>query len=196
MRNALAPLVLCLMPAGAVAGGISSTYTDYDLDRCAQVEKPKPEEEFGGSLLCKGLGGLKVFFTEGDLRQSVSFGRAPRTHCAARQSFGGFNTALPKIEWRLRDGKPFAVIQRWSVSYDPEDADKQKTWLVVTKLEDNDSCRAAVVEGALPKANQQARDAADHLTPGFDCARDVPKVISTTPVKAEALMWGSPCGQE
>ena len=193
MRTRLALLVLCLTPGVALAAALTSTYTGFDLKTCRVLEPANTAEEFAGSWLCKGYGEEQVFFSEGDLRQMVAFGRKPQDHCAARQTFSGFNTALSKIEWRLKGVKPFAVIQRWSVSYDPENADKHRTWLVVTKLEPNNSCRVALIEGALPDANTKARQAADEAAPAFNCDKDLPKVISASPVKADELMSGSPC---
>jgi hypothetical protein len=110
-----------------------------------------------------------VTYIEGDLRSFVSFGRQTGDHCALRQTFAGFNSVGRTIEWRLKNGIPFATILRWSVSYDPDDSNRQKSWLVVTKLEENDSCHMAYVEGAYPNANQKAREVADALGPTFSC---------------------------
>lgn len=196
MRNRLALSFLLLSAGAAVAGGASSTYTSFDLKHCKALSAANSAEEWGGSSLCPGLGSLNIYFAEGDLRTMVAFGTAPATHCAATQSFGGFNSASTKVEWRLRDGKPVATILRWTVSYDPNDSEKTKTWLVVTKLEAKNSCRVAAVEGALPDANQKARDAADKLAAAFNCAKDTPKIVSATPTKAEELMSGVPCSAD
>lgn len=195
MRTALTLCFLCLAVASARANDASSAYTTFDVKHCKTLSPAKPSEEWGGSSLCKGLGNAQIYFAEGDLRTMVAFGIRPDTHCAATQTFGRFNTVNNKVEWRLRNGVAFATILRWSVS-DAEDADKQKTWLVVTRLEARNSCRAAVVEGSLPDANARARDAADTIVPGFNCSKDEPKVISATPMKAEELMSGSPCSAQ
>ena len=193
MRRAAPLLFLCLWPLPAAAGAISSAYTSFDIKHCKVLDAANPAEEWGGSWLCAGYGGLKVYVAEGDLREMLAYGRNPRKHCAATQSFSAFNSAFPTIEWRLDAGKPFAVIQRFSVSR-PDDSDKSETWLAVTRLEDGNSCRAAVIKGSMPKANALARQAADQSR-GFDCLRDEARIISPDP-GGQAVISGTPCAAE
>ena len=193
MRPLPVLFVLCLWPIPALAGDVTSAYTKFDLKDCRQIT---PEDvEWSGSFICKGYDGLDVYFAEGDLRQMLAYGKEPQNHCATRQTFGPFNWAYPTIEWRLEGGRPFAAIQRWSVS-DPEHSEKHKTWLAVTRIEAADSCRVAVVEGSMPDANQLARNAADDLARSFDCLKDEAKVISHDPANVEGLTSSSPCTAE
>jgi len=193
MRKFVAPFALCLWSLSAQAGDPTSVYTKFDLKDCRQIT---PEDiEWSGSFICKGYDSLDVYFAEGDLRQMLAYGKEPQNHCATRQTFGPFNWAYPTIEWRLEGGRPFAAIQRWSVS-DPEDSEKQKTWLAITRIEEANSCRVAVVEGSMPDANQLARNAADELAHRFDCQKDEAKVISRDPGNGEGLTSGSPCTAE
>ena len=124
------------------------------------------------------------------MRSLVAIGKDPKGHCAASQTFGGFNSVTPKIEWRLAKEKVVATIQRWSVSYDSEDSSKTKTWLVVTKLEPDNSCHMAYVEGAYPNANAKARELADTMSAGFSCKGGVIKVIANAPADASNLASG------
>ena len=78
-----------------------------------------------------------------------------RHNGAFRKTFGPLNTALSPVEWRLRDGKPFAAIERWAVFKD--DAVNSYTWLVINALRPADSCPVHYVAGSFPAANQQAR---------------------------------------
>lgn len=190
MRIAATLSLLCLWAEAAIAGSIDSIYTEYDLSTCRLIAES--EEGPFASYMCRGLDGFDIYFAEGDLRGMVAIGRNPENHCAARQSFGPFNSANRKIEWRRESGRPFVVIQRWFVS-DPEESEKSYSWLAVTKLGTNESCRVAVIEGALPQANEKARDAADNLARSFACERDEAQVFSRTPMRIGDLMWGSPC---
>jgi hypothetical protein len=169
----VAMLAVLLLSAPAHAG-YDSAYTDLnfsDKANCTDVT-PAPvegEPENGVAFECRGYGNYVVTFSEGDLRSSVSFGTESGDHCSARQTFGGFNSVGNRIEWRMKDGKPIATILRWSVSYDAEDPNKQKSWLVVTRLQEDDSCHLGYVEGAYPEANDQARWLADTAAEAFSC---------------------------
>ncbi len=111
-----------------------------------------------------------------DDRSFLGFGRKPAESCAYAKTFARFNTALSPVEWRLRNGKPFATIQRWRVSTDDEGG--SVTWLVVTALKGGEACHVHSVAGSNPEANVQARRAADELVPDFDCESDVPTIDS------------------
>jgi hypothetical protein len=129
--------LLMLMSTSTYAG-YDSAYSDFDPENrsiCDLVSAVEPGDEAmsSGGYECNGYGDYVVSFAEGDLRSFVSFGKQTGDHCAATQTFSGFNSVGKKIEWRLKDGKPIATILRWSVSYDPEDSTKQKSWLVVTQ---------------------------------------------------------------
>lgn len=168
---ALLAMVLAASPAVA---GEKSVYTKLDFKNpkvCMDLTPAPVEGEPNDSVHyeCKGFGNYVVTFTEGDLRSAVSYGTESADHCSRTQSFGGFNSVGQTIEWRLRNGKPIATILRWTVSYDPENSEKTKTWLVVTKLEPDDSCHMGYVEGAYPNANEAARKLADNFASGFSC---------------------------
>lgn len=193
MRKIIAPFALFLAAASVSAGEITSAYTKYNLDACKRLEA-LAEESFG-SFSCKGYKGFDIYFAEGDLRAFMAYGANGFEHCSAQQTFGHFNSVTPTVEWRLEDGKPFAVIQRWHVS-DPDDADKTTSWLGVTKIENGNSCRVAIIKGLLSQANEKARRAADTLARDFDCQKDTALVINDELTKADQLMSGTPCGPE
>jgi hypothetical protein len=168
MNKLLAAFLFLIAPGLALAAN-TSVYTKYNLDKCPKLDVGNTEEGDSGSWLCKGYGNLKIYFAEGDLRDMVAIGKSPKDHCAAHQTFSGFNSVNSTIEWRLNKGNAIAAIQRWTVSYDPEDSAKTKTWLVVTRIESGNSCHMAVVEGAFPNANLKAREIADSLAEKFEC---------------------------
>jgi len=177
MKIRLSAVCFLIAPSLAVAAN-SSVYTKFDINKCAKLDAGNTDQGDSGSWLCKGINNLKVYFAEGDLRDFMAFGKSPKDHCAAQQTFSGFNSVNTTIEWRLNKAKPIAAIQRWTVSYDPEDSAKTKTWLVVTKLEPANSCHMAIVEGSYPNANSKARDVADQMAASFECGVSGEKTIA------------------
>jgi hypothetical protein len=84
------------------------------------------------------------------------------------------------VEWRLKDGTPIATILRWTVADDSGAVAKQKTWLVVTKLEADNSCHMGYVEGSYPRANEKARWLADGAAEAFSCKQSKPTIFASS----------------
>ncbi len=129
--------------------------------------------------VCPGRAGLSVLVAEDDLRETVSVGRnrlAAAKEPAAQRWFGPFNSAAMTVEWRARDGKPFAIIQRWHLD-DNGDLDKSgrptaKPMLVVTRLPPGPVCHVAYVDAQANRdANALARKAADEIARDFNCGK-------------------------
>ncbi len=184
--------IFCLGCGTVSAADITSAYTTYNIDKCklASINETESSSEFS----CGGFKGHDIYWAEGDLRTFVAYGKTGFEHCSAQQTFGAFNKANTTVEWRLENGKPFAAIQRWNVS--DETGTKTKSWLGVTRIEDGNSCRVALIEGSLPGANVKAREAADRLARQFNCQTGIVEVISAAPAKVDDLMSGTPCGVE
>ncbi len=188
-------LVLALALAGfshaASAEQISSAYTDLDAGKdCTVFESLEGDEGEGSSMACNGYRGYPVLIFSGDLRESVFYGFPPADAEAAWESFGPFNSAGGKIEWRIATEKglaiPFATIHRWSVS-DPEDAEKQTEVLVIEKVGQVDRREGCAVGLVLatgnPGANEMARKIADEQARDFACGADE-RVIVGDPMPA------------
>ena len=175
MKRALALSVICLWPIAASAAEYTSAYTAFDLDSCKVIEKGD-DTVYAGSWACEGYKGIDIIQASEDDRTFVAFGSQAKTHCAFRKTFFGFNTALSPVEWRLKDGVPFAAIERWSVVIDENG--NTITWLVVNALKPNDSCHVHYVAGSYPNANEHVRRAADDLAEDFNCERDAPTIDS------------------
>jgi hypothetical protein len=168
----------------ANAQTIGSSYTSTAPKDCRMVGKPS---ELDGSTtrLCPGKSGLLVLISEDDLRETVSVGRtraAAANEPAAQVWFGPFNSTSDTVEWRRRDGKPFAIIQRWHIA-DNADQDKDgrpiaKPMLAVTRLPPGAVCHVAYIDvKANANANELARRAADQFARGFMCGKDELKVV-------------------
>lgn len=160
----------------AQAADITSTYSKIDLDQCSQIEPPSEEFADGGSWQCPGFQGIPVYVAEGDLRMFVSFGEDAADQPAATQTLPNFNTVNDTLEWRLRDGRPFATILRWFPTL--EDGVSTGSVLIVTQLEPAGGiCQIARIDArSNQNANVLARQAADRLAGSFDCAEG-PHVI-------------------
>jgi hypothetical protein len=175
MRKSIWLSIFCLCPTLAVAAEVSSAYSKFDLEKTCTVAEKGDEFVYAGTWKCPGFKGMDVVIASSDDRDYVGFGPNAAQTCSFKKTFNRFSTALSPIEWRVRDGRPFATIQRWRVVTD--DNGNTVTWLVVTALRGNESCPISYVAGSYPDANAVARIMADDA-PSFDCAHDVPTVNS------------------
>jgi hypothetical protein len=188
-----AAFVASTLPASAQQ--IRSDYTRASEKACKVVAKNKPKEEVAWSeSSCPGRGGYVVRLFDADLRMTVSVGRTmalAEKEPAASQGFGPFNQAKETVEWRSAAGKPFAIIQRWTIadneSLDKEGRPKSVPILVVTRLPPGPVCHVAYVDGqANTDANTIARKVADETARGFRCGTDEAQVVGT-PGRGTAL---------
>ena len=161
--------LLVLLPASPVRAE-ESRYTTLDLNACQTLDSFQD----GGRYRCSGLKGLPVFVSEGDLRFDVDYG-------APNESFDGFaafNDIGKTIEWRLRDGKPFAAILRYTLDVSGNDGEMRKgSVLQISKIgtKERPGCAVAYVDAVANKdANVLARQTADARVAGFHCGTDAP----------------------
>ncbi|MGE0005197.1 MAG: hypothetical protein AB7S92_06360 [Parvibaculaceae bacterium] len=192
MKRLVLPIGLALAPLPAAAAEITSLYSDLDLKTCEKLALFEDEGE-GAEWSCPGIAGYDVRVWEGDLRSYVGFGREAPAQCASMQTFGAFNSLGPRVEWRLRNGKPFATILRWFTEAAGEGRPVKQNWLVVTKLDGRDACHIAYVDTRYADANAVARQRADETAAGFDCARDMPQIFSSLGGVATDYASGMPC---
>jgi hypothetical protein len=156
----------------AAAPAFSSAYTDLNKD-CKDAVKEVGEGQ-DMPLRCKGYGGYHIYIyysawashinADMDKDENVSIS-------LASQGLSYSDEKGRKIEWRMADGKPFAVILRIS-NYNTEKAnatgdnpfdDKYKTGesLIVKGLKGYEHIDAAV-DAKTPDANAKAREIADN----------------------------------
>lgn len=174
----------------AVAGEISSAYTDIDAEKTCSVFSAGEEGGEFADLACDGWRGYPVLIYSGDLRESIFYGFPPGGDLApAWETFSAFNSTGAKIEWRIEtDGRravPFATIHRWFVSADPGNPDRRTEVLVVEKvgqIHERDGCAVGLVlaTGNLG-ANEAARKIADEKARGFICGVDRRVVVGAVP---------------
>ena len=170
--------------AAANAQTIGSSYTSTAPKDC-RVTRAHNGVDDSTIRVCPGKAGLVVLVSEDDLRETVSVGRNPAAAAnepAAQTWFGPFNSTANTVEWRVLDGRPLAIIQRWHIA-DNSDPDKDgrpiaKPMLVVTRLPPGAVCHVAYIDvKANPDANALARKVADDAARGFQCGKDEVKVI-------------------
>ncbi|QPC85848.1 hypothetical protein GA830_03205 [Mesorhizobium sp. NBSH29] len=187
MRTFPAALMVILVSAPALAGEISSEYTDLDTVKdCVTYATAAEGDGEWANLACAGYRGFPVLLSYNDARESLFYGFPPAGDVApAWESFSAFNSSGPKIEWRVEafgDRKvPFATIHRRNVS-SPEDSDTKIEVLVVSKVAqmvERESCVIGlVVATGNSSANEMARKIADEQTLTFVCGADQRTVVS------------------
>lgn len=164
IRDALAALgcLAALSAAPAAAQSIGSAYTIADLERCRILELI----EEGGSVTrrCPGLGRVQLFVNEGDGRFDVDAG----IDNGQWESLPGLNEIGGRIEWRLRAGRPFAIIYRLRST--ATDQPPGSSLIVETIGRPGaPGCQIATIDGALPDANARARAIADRQARTHRC---------------------------
>lgn len=158
MRTAFLAFAILMVaaPSASQPARITSAYTTLDIDRCTDLDKVPVEAS--GRWRCKGYAGIPLFVQDGDNRFDVDAGREDNDQLWS----DSFDYPGKTVEWRLNRGKPFAIIYRLD-SANPE-APKWSRLMVETI--GRGSCRVAVIDGASPRANEQARTAADQILRG------------------------------
>lgn len=164
----------------------TSAYSDLDVEKtCVQLDAAGPGEGEWVNFVCEGFRGFPVFLSTADGRDSVFFGFPP-PEGPPWEGFSAFNSAGPKVEWRLLEqgepGLPVAAILRFSVS-DPEDPDKPNREVLVVKKVGRPGAHEGCMVGLVmatgnPRANETAREIADSQAYDFACGADQPAFVS------------------
>jgi hypothetical protein len=142
----------------------SSIYLNTNGKSCKEIE----EEIFG----CKPVGGYRIFSAYHNVTENVWIETASGEEVAQIPSSetGAFTRHFGKVEWRLANGKPFAIITRFAIfSYDEVEANKDLTddyskfpqVLVVKGLTGNEQIDFELDVKTTPNVNRKARDLAD-----------------------------------
>lgn len=161
-RLLLALLLLLVSSAPVVAQSIQSAYTSLDEKNCKTLRSSTREAgDYEGR--CPGVAGYTLLLREGDLRQNIVVVTPQgKKHSLDLWSVisGGFSTVGAKVEWRVRNRRPVALIIRFNASENPEQPDKTTSYLAVAKITPGAVCVVVrIPPGA--KANEEARIAAD-----------------------------------
>ncbi len=158
--------------AGASTAAIGSVYTSLAEADCRLVKK---DEETGAtSSRCPGAAGHALLVHDYDARMTVDVVTPDgRTH---RLRYSGvitsaFSSLGPRAEWRMRDGKPIALIVRVNAFENPDTPDRATSYLTVARLTAREICVTDRIPPAA-NANEAAQRAADQST-SRPCMRDL-----------------------
>lgn len=179
-------VVRCLIPLAALAFAFASPamafesiYQDLDLDKDCKLLGSEEAAE-SASWQCKGYKEYPVWFSEGDLRQSIFYGHVGDWYQkGAWESFGPFNHFSGRIEWLVENGGAAAAITRFFVdnSEEPNDATRGQI-LVISKVGQpgaGDACVIGYVDARANKdPNVLARKVAEDKVRSFTCRTDEP----------------------
>jgi hypothetical protein len=149
----------------------TSEYTDLTNGKGCQSDSAggKKSEGSDSPLVCRGPGGYQIYIgyaTVGAYASVRTANNSFTTQLAAQSA--QFNEGR-KIEWRLADGRPFAVIMR-VIKYrekvdDPTEAFSEKNKinevLIVRGLKGQEHIRFDVDPRKTENANEEARKLAD-----------------------------------
>jgi hypothetical protein len=149
---------------------ITSVYTGLDLDRCRELRHV--EEGSSTEWSCPGYGGIPLWVAIGDERFDVD----ARRDNGDFETTSRFNEPGPRVEWRLRRGRPFAIIYRLR-TLGAERAEGSVLGVESIGEGRRNGCLIAWVNGAVPDANAAARAQADRFATTFRCGRDRPRQI-------------------
>jgi hypothetical protein len=157
-----AGLLACAAPAAAQRA--TSAYTPLDTERCRVIEESA--EGSSARLRCPGHAGVPLFLNIGDDRFDLDAGVDNQIW----ESLSPLNAVGPNVEWRLRGGRPFAIIYRLIPSVE---SDSSPTLIVETiGRSGRPGCEIARVNALRADANARARAEADLRAASFRCGRD------------------------
>ena len=176
MRNplALVSITALLLIGGATAGRkaaaqqtnpvFSSSYTALTKCGSGMTRKEEREAEKNGSdipSLCKGYDGYNVYITYSACASSFSITKGEENISLGMQSVGWKQKT---VEWRMANGKPFAVIMRF-YEYEGDDlcasnGKIKSESLMVRGLKGFEHIEE-YVDARTPNANLKARELAD-----------------------------------
>ena len=142
---------------------IRSEYTSLESNSCKTIQFD--EETKFSTHVCPSYKNIPVFIYQTDGLYSLRISQKGNN-----EPLGfAFGRLGDKLEWRLQNDEPFAVIYRYygnGSSSKPIDS----SVLAIQKVsEDVGDCIAATVDGNLPNANEIARRFADEQIANFEC---------------------------
>ena len=148
----------------------TSVYTDMKRD-CRTLKEPAAEAEESGDPAgaCKGFGGHRIFIIHSAWSASYSIEKlkSQDESITLGTDYSSYGAKGKRVEWRMANGKPFAVIMRigkYKERTDGEnpytDENRTGSRLVVKGLKGWEHIDFEV-DGANPNANMKARAMAD-----------------------------------
>jgi hypothetical protein len=140
---------------------INSVYTSLSAKDCRVM---RVHEVTGASTSrCPGVAGHSLNVHDDDARMSIDV-ISPDGKAHELNYWGvithGFSSLGPRAEWRMRGGRPLALIVRVNASEDPNNPERTTSYLAVARITPAGTCVTDRI-GPVPDANTVARAAAD-----------------------------------
>lgn len=166
----------------AAAQGSDVAYSSLAKGRgCRVVQQPPPGNQDSHAPVivhCGGTAGLGVRIEYTGVAVQVRIGRGELAR--APVVLGAPYDVGPTLEWRgvraANGFRPQAAIMRLRGSLDG--SERTASVLAVLRVDGDRVCAAAFLDAsALPRANEEARAAADRITGSFRCGTDRAEVI-------------------
>ena len=156
-------LALAIPGARVSAQGGPVVQSRYDrIDNC-RVTRLYTQDVGYRETRCPAVGGFALQTSESDGRDDLTVlsanGRKQALNLTGTAG-SGFGTLGTTAEWRMRGGRPHAVIVRFSLSENPDRAEVRTSYLVVASLSRTRSCVIGKVAPG-PDQNLRARRIAD-----------------------------------
>lgn len=146
-------LTICILQAEEqTISTNTSSYTSIDQKDCVTLDS----DNMGSVQECESFLDIGVKVIESDIRQSIILTRNNKEYNLAFWSTvsPAFSSLGLKVEWRHEYGKPEntkGMIVRFEASDDHENMDKVSSYLVVSKITNDEIC---VVAKVLPQKQQ------------------------------------------
>ena len=150
----------------------TSSYTSINQKDCVTLDS----DNMGSVQECESFLDIGVKVIEGDIRQSIILTRNKKEYDLSFFSTvsSAFSSLGLKIEWRHELGKVEnlkGMIVRFDVSDDPENMDKVSSYLVVTKIKNDEICVVAKISPQ-KEQNELAREILDS-TEELPCLKEL-----------------------
>ena len=169
MKNLITSIIFCFLLIGNIFAQkaepkFSSVYTDLNKS-CKTIRGGDGQDD---AFDCRGIGGYRIYNWSAAAAQFFAVKTSKKDEDMiqlATQDFN-YNMNKVKIEWRLANGKPFAVIMRFDKYSDTKDefayfGKKNGEELIIKGLKGFDKIDFTV-DGKTPNANAEARKLADN----------------------------------
>lgn len=167
-KSALLIVTLFSASTSLYAAGFDSSYSSIAENDCKTVKS----DDYGSTQHCKGFAGMSVIVTDFDARQDLIIqqqqkkgGKRDFPLALAETVSSAFSSLGDKIEWRHKRGKPkelVGMIVRFNVAENPNKPDKNTSYLVVSKVLDDQVCVVGKISPQKGNVqNKQARAMAD-----------------------------------
>jgi len=159
MLRTISLVTLLLLSCGIASGQIRSVYTTLDQKHCKSLKLDPNEHEVDYKGLCTGAGGYKLRVANFDLHHVLDLITPAGKSFNVGIDSASYNFLGTRAEWRMKNGKPFALIVRYNL-IGPMTDKVSESILVVSKISRSSACVIDQVEGSKTQ-NTQARKLAD-----------------------------------